>query len=146
MPELQSGIAIARGRRMRAVTLFACLLLMTGCDEAQTSPTSPLDAEFALAPGEGRRIEGESVMVTFVGVSGDSRCPADAICVWGGSATVTIAVVSGLSSQDYELHTGDMQPVVHNGLTIGLVQLSPYPFSARPIAPGEYRATLKVTR
>jgi hypothetical protein len=131
---------------MRAVMLFVCLLLMTGCDEAQTSPTSPLDAEFTLAPGEGRRIEGESTTVTFVGVSGDSRCPADAICVWGGSATVTIAVASGVASQGYELLTGDMRPVVHNGLTIALVQLSPYPFSSRTIAPGEYRATLKVTR
>ena len=131
---------------MRAVMLLVCLLLMTGCDEAQTAPTSPLDAAFTLAPGAGRRIEGESATVTFVGVSGDSRCPADAICVWGGSATVTIAVASGVATQGYELLTGDMRPVVHNGLTIALVQLSPYPFSSRTIAPGEYRATLTVTR
>jgi hypothetical protein len=131
---------------MRGLLLLVCLFLMTGCDEAPTSPTSPLDAEFTLAPGEGRRIEGESLTVTFVGVSGDSRCPADAICVWGGSATVEIAVASGFASQGYELLTGDMQPVVHNGLTIALVQLSPYPFSSRTIAPGEYRATLKVMR
>ena len=76
----------------------------------------------------------------------DSRCPADAICVLGGSATVAIAVASGLSNQSYELRTGDMQPVVHDGLTIALVQLMPYPFSTRTIAPDEYRATLKVTR
>jgi hypothetical protein len=119
---------------------------MTGCDEANTSPTSPLDVEFTLAPGEGRRIEGEPATVTFVGVSGDSRCPADAICILGGSATVRITVASGLASSPYELRTGDMQPVVHNGLTIALIQLSPYPFSARTIAPDEYRATLKVAR
>jgi hypothetical protein len=146
MPELQSGIVIAHAPRVRALLLFVCLLLMTGCDEAQTSPTAPLDAEFTLPPGEGRRIEGESVSVTFVGVSGDSRCPADAICVLGGSATVKITVASGFSSQGYDLLTGDMRPVVHDGLTIALVQLSPYPFSARTIAPDEYRATLKVTR
>ena len=131
---------------MRAVILFVCLLLMTACGDGQTSPTSPIDAEFTLAPGEGRRIEGESVTVSFAGVSGDSRCPADAICVWGGSATVKVTVASGVATQAYELLTGDMQPVVHNGLTIALVQLSPYAFSARTIAPGEYRATLKVTR
>ncbi len=131
---------------MRALLLFACLLLMTGCDEAQTSPTAPLDAEFTLAPGEGRRIEGESVTVTFVGVSGDSRCPADAICITGGSATVKITVSSGFSSQGYDLLTDDMKPAVHGGLTIALVQLSPYPLSTRTIAPNEYRATLKVSR
>ena len=131
---------------MRIAPLFFCLLLMTGCNEAQTSPTAPVDAEFTLAPGEARRIEGEVLTIKFVGVSGDSRCPADAICVLGGSATVAIAVASGLSNQSYDLRTGDMQPVVHEGLTIALVQLMPYPFSARTIAPSEYRATLKVTR
>jgi hypothetical protein len=131
---------------MRAVFVLYCLILMTGCDEAQTAPTSRLDSEFTLAPGDARRIEDASITVRFVGVSGDSRCPADAICVHGGSASVNITVTSGLSSQAHELRTGDLEPVVHNGVTIALVQLSPYPFSARTIAPGEYRATLKATR
>jgi len=131
---------------MRAASLFFCLLLMTGCDAAQTSPATPVNTEFTLAPGEARRIDGELVTIRFVGVSGDSRCPADAVCVLGGSATVAIAVASGLSNQPYDLRTGDMQPVVHDDLTIALVELMPYPFSARTIAPDEYRATLKVTR
>jgi hypothetical protein len=120
--------------------------MMTACDELQTSPTTPLDAAFTLAPGDARRIEGESATLSFVGVTGDSRCPADAICVLGGSATARITVASGLSTRIYELTTGDMQPVVHDGLMIALIQLSPYPFSGRTIAPDEYRATLKVTR
>jgi hypothetical protein len=131
---------------MRVAALFFCLFLVTGCDDAQTSPTAPVNTEFTLAPGEARRIDGEFVTVRFIGVSGDSRCPADAICVLGGSATVEIAVASGLSNRSYDLRTGDMQPVVHDGLTIALVQLMPYPFSARTIAPDEYRATLKATR
>ena len=131
---------------MRVAALFFCLFLMTGCDDAQTSPTAPVNTEFTLAPGEARRIDGEFVTVRFIGVSGDSRCPADAICVLGGSATVAIAVASGLSNRSYDLRTGDMQPVVHEGLTIALVQLMPYPFSASTIAPDQYRATLKVTR
>ena len=131
---------------MRVASLFFCLFLMTGCGDAQTSPTAPVNSEFTLAPGEARRIDGEVVTIRFVGVSGDSRCPADAICVLGGSATVAIAVASGLSNQSYDLRTGDMQPVVHDGLTIALVELMPYPFSARTIAPADYRATFKVTR
>jgi hypothetical protein len=79
-------------------------------------------------------------------VSGDSRCPADAICIQAGSATVHIAARSDESTREYELHTGDMQPVQHDGLTIALVNLAPYPFSSKTIEPDEYRATLKVTR
>jgi hypothetical protein len=44
------------------------------------------------------------------------------------------------------VHTGDLKPVTHDDLTIHLVELAPYPFSSRTIAPNEYRATLRVTR
>src|SRR5262245_26093143 len=112
MRTLQPGTALARGLFMRIAALFFCLLLMTGCDQAQTSPTAPVDAEFTLAPGQARRIEGEPLAISFVGVSGDSRCPADALCVLGGSATVAITVASGLLTRPYDLRTGDMKPVV----------------------------------
>jgi hypothetical protein len=86
------------------------------------------------------------VSVRFNRVSGDSRCPADAVCILGGDALVHITALSRQSSRDYELHTGDMRPVQHDGVTIALVQLQPYPFSSQTIQPGDYRATLKVSR
>jgi hypothetical protein len=146
MSNLQSGTALAQMASMRGFIVAACLLLMTGCSASETGPTSPLDTEFTLAPGESRRIDGEALSIRFDGVAGDSRCPADALCVLGGSATVRIAVVSGFSRHPYELRTGDLQPVRHDRLTITLVQLAPYPFSARTIAPDEYRASFTVTR
>jgi hypothetical protein len=83
----------------------------------------------------------------FEGVTGDSRCPIDAICIQGGDASVQLTVVpdSG-AGRAYVLHTGDMRPVSHNELTIALVDLTPYPFSTRPVAPQEYRATVRVSR
>jgi hypothetical protein len=47
--------------------------------------------------------------------------------------------------QSYVLHTGDLRPVTHGDLTIGLVELSPYPFASRPIDPADYRAKLGIT-
>jgi len=91
-------------------------------------------------------IESESFSVRFEGVSGDSRCPADAMCIQGGSADVRLTARSASSSQELVLKTGDMRPVQYGDTTIALVELSPYPFSSRTIAPNEYRATLKVTR
>jgi hypothetical protein len=92
------------------------------------------------------RVEGTSLTVRFNDVSGDSRCPADAICIQGGSADVRITALSDGSTRNYELRTGDMRPVQHDDLTISLVQLAPYPFSSRKILPEDYRVTLKVTR
>ena len=116
-----------------------------GCDESP--PTGPsLNEEFTLAPGEITTIADAGVRIRFDQVEGDSRCPADAVCVQGGDALVRIAVVERSTERPYELHTGNMEPVTHDGLTIALVQLQPYPFSSRTIEPGDYRATLRVTR
>jgi hypothetical protein len=129
---------------MRPLISIVCAVLLTACKATPTGPSSPLDREFTLAPGETMSIKETSLLVRFNGVSGDSRCPADAFCIQGGSATVKITAASARSTREYELHTGDMRPVMHEGFTIALTQLSPYPFSSRTIQPGEYRATLKV--
>ena len=107
---------------------------------------SPISKQVVLAPGQSVSLS-EAVELRFDGVSGDSRCPADAVCVWGGDALVQVAVLRARrGSQSYTLHTGDMRPVTHEDLTIALVELSPYPFSAKPIQPGDYRATLRISR
>jgi hypothetical protein len=131
---------------MRSVLLFACLLFVTACDESLTGPTVALNQEFVLAPGGAAVIDGASIAVRFNQVTGDSRCPADVVCIQGGDAIVGITVLGDQGPRDYELHTGNMRPVRHETLTIALVQLVPYPFSSRTIEPGDYRATLKVTR
>lgn len=121
-------------------------VLLGACDESPTGPTVPLNEQFELAPAQTRLVDGTGVAVRFDRVSGDSRCPADALCIQGGDALVHITVTSERRNQMYELHTGDMRPVQHGAFTIALVQLQPYPFSSRTIRPEEYRATLRVTR
>lgn len=133
---------------MRCLFVVSCLVLVTACtDPSPIGPTVPLNERFELAPGQSAIIEGAVLQVTFQRVSGDSRCPADAVCIQGGDAIVVIEANSadGLR-REYDLHTGDMRPVTHRDFTIELVQLLPYPFSSRTIQPDEYRATLRVTR
>ncbi len=129
---------------MRLALLFGALLVLTACDEA-TAPTVFINQKFTLAPGEQARLAGTTTDIAFDGVEGDSRCPADAICIQGGDALVKIRVIEGSRKTSYDLHPGDMKPVAHDNLTIALVELAPYPFSTSPITPGDYRATLKVT-
>ena len=78
-------------------------------------------------------------------VSGDSRCPADAMCIQGGDAVVKLQVTSANDTREVELHTGNMQPVASGNLTVELLQLltvqRPYD-SARTGT----RATIRVTR
>ena len=118
-----------------------------GCrDATPTRPTGFVNTLVVLAPGQTTEVSGAGIRVRFQGVMGDSRCPADAFCIQGGDAIVRIEVTSSAGTRTYDLHTGNMQPAHHADVTIALVQLNPYPFSSRPIAPGEYRATFRVTR
>ena len=126
-----------------------CLLAATGCDE--TSPVAPsvgLDSRFTLGPGQLATVTGAGFRLLFVGVTGDSRCPGDAICIQGGDALAQVRAIDG-GSVPYELHTGDSSraAVVHGGFRVALEELQPYPFSSRPpIQPGDYRATFIVSR
>jgi hypothetical protein len=130
---------------MRQTFLVVGMALWAAC--SPSSPTARLNQDFVLAPGESARITGADVSVRFVGVQGDSRCPADVVCIQGGDAIVRIEVLStAAAARLYDLHTGNMRPVLHEDLTIALVELAPYPFSSRTTQPGEYRATLRVTR
>ena len=134
---------------MRAAVLLMCLLCVTGCDEkSPVSPTVSLNERFTLSPGEVAVIDDADLRVEFVRVTGDSRCPADAICIQGGDATVQVRASAGQDSTLLGLHTGDASQAseVYRGARITLVELQPYPFSSRTIAPEEYRATLTVTQ
>jgi hypothetical protein len=132
------------GMRALGAILFAVL---TASCVTSTTPTIPLDQNFTLAPGELIVIDETSIGIRFIGVTGDSRCPADALCIQGGDAIVRIEVHPNHGDKvTYELHTGSLRPVVHNGQVIRLIQLDPYPFSSRTIDPKDYRATLRVTR
>ncbi len=132
---------------MRQLAVLICLFSVTACSDSPTGPTVPLNSEFVLAPGSAAMIEEASTAIRFNRVTGDSRCPGDAICIQGGDAIVSVTVTSTDGSRDHELHTGTMAPVRHDDLTVTLVQLTPYPFgSLPPIQPDDYRATLRVTR
>ncbi len=135
---------------MRSLLLISCLLVATGCDEnSPTGPTVPLNERFTLAPGDTAVIADTDTRVQFLRVSGDSRCPGDAICIQGGDALVHVRVYDDGSPSEYELHTGDSSQasVMHGLLRIALQELQPYPFGSRPpISAGDYRATLSVTR
>ncbi len=136
---------------MRAAVVLMCLLCVTGCDEkSPVGPTVPLNERFTLSPGEVAAIEDADLRLQFVRVTGDSRCPGDAICIQGGDATVQVlAAGDGSDSSLLGLHTGDSSQAsaVYQGVRITLVELQPYPFSSLPpIEPDDYRATLTATR
>ena len=131
---------------MRLVVALVSLLMTTACFGDSPVTPSPVNQELTLAPGQTVGVQGSNLTVKFTGVSGDSRCPADALCVTGGSATVRFDVTVGSTKRDFTFETGNLQPVAAGGVTVELLQLAPYPFSASPIQPQDYRATIRLKR
>ena len=112
---------------MRMTLLVSCLLAATACSEKRpVGPSTPLNQQFTLPRGDTIAIDGTSVSLQFVEVSGDSRCPADAFCIWGGDATVHVRALDTGAGADYTLHTGDSSraAATHRQLRIELVQLA----------------------
>jgi len=134
---------------MRLAALVFCLLAATACDESSpTGPTVSLDARFTLAPGDTASIQGRGVKLRFESVTGDSRCPGDAVCITGGDAIVKVTGSGDGGTLSLELHTGDSSraSVTYGSVKVTLVELQPYPFGSLPaIKPGDYRDTLVVS-
>lgn len=67
--------------------------------------------------------------VKFISVIEDSRCPADAKCVWAGNAKIQISVRSGKrAAKTLELNsTLKPQSIVYEGYEITFVDLNPKP-------------------
>jgi hypothetical protein len=130
---------------MSRYAFAVALLALSACKTTTPASPTPIDRQLTLAAGEIARLA-DGLTVRFTGVPADSRCPGDAICVWAGDATVRLEVTAASGRVERELHTARAQPVSHEGATIDLVSLDPYPFQSRPIQPGDYRATLRVRR
>ena len=128
--------------------VFALLAALAASEDAARPRSVHLDDSFSLHAGESAKVDSEKLEIRFEGVVSDSRCPKGAQCIVEGDATVRITVKKASAKTSYELHTSERaaQEASHDGLTIRLVRLDPYPVEGKAIDGRDYEATLLVTR
>lgn len=116
----------------RVAVVLLLVLLLTSCvvEEQEPLVEAALDRPFVLEQGQSALIGSEDVLVTFVNVVEDSRCPSDVVCVWQGDVTVKLEV-SFLGGESLEVELSDDQQV--EDLVVDLLQVNPYPVSGEPI-------------
>lgn len=134
--------------RFAAATTVASLV-WTACSVA--GPPVPVEAgkSFSLRIGESARAGTEALRVGFEGVTADSRCPKAERCVSAGDATVRVWLQRGSGPKEVrELHTapGATQAANAQNHEVRLLRLDPYPVTGKPIAKGDYSATLTLLR
>lgn len=136
---------------MKRTFLAAALLLAVSACDSATSPSrsARLGEAFELRPGEAAAIADELLVVTFEGVSSDSRCPSNVVCIRAGEGVVELALrrlpsTTGrltLKTDPLDETTGRFE-----GYAVRLDTLQPYPAAPEPIPAADYRVRLTVTR
>jgi hypothetical protein len=127
---------------------FAFVVLTAGsCAHNPVSPSVPTGREFEIKVGDSVSVQGADFDLRFSHVAQDSRCPADAVCVWAGDAEAVFAITRrGSPASPVSLHTEPSrgQQATVGDWTLTLSTLQPYPYSGRPVAASDYKAMLRV--
>jgi len=135
------------GRAAGYLTVVALSLVSTGfhCGEAMQVK---LGEPFELRVGEKVRVEGGELVLTFLAVPQDSRCPKGEQCITAGKARLSFeAAPRNGAAAGFELDTAsESEEMDISGFRIALLGLSPYPVSGRPISPQDYLAKILVQR
>lgn len=118
----------------------------TAATAAETSPSGATGAtEVVIAPGGYIRLP-DGPQLTFVGVGEDSRCPKDALCTWPGQAVLAFNLKTAEgNAQDFQVtYQGHATTATIAGSAVTVSDVQPYPVSAMPIEPNDYRVTASI--
>jgi hypothetical protein len=101
---------------------------------------------FELRIGQKASLAGGDLVLTFLAVPQDSRCPKGEQCIVAGKALVSLeAVPRDGAAVTLEVDTSrESEEMEISGFQISFVGLSPYPVSGRPIGPQDYLVKLSV--
>ena len=126
------------------VTFGSFFALACGGSSSTSGPSAVINQETELAPGQTAQVG--PLRITFTGVSGDSRCPVDVVCVWEGDAVADLTLSQPTGAvETRELHTSNPRSATYGGFQIELVRLDPAPRSTQAIPPASYRLVVRVT-
>jgi hypothetical protein len=125
--------------------LLALALAAAACSHAPTTPSAPIGTPFRIGVGQTLRLNG-GLELGFDEVLEDSRCPADAVCVWAGRARLKAWLSVNGARREIELQTDTPQPLRVDGFEFDVQALEPFPVSNVRIDKRGYVATLVVAR
>ncbi len=133
---------------MRWSQLALCALLL-GCDgNSATDPEFlrvPLGSIFKVFPGDVASIQGTDIVVQFVTVSTDNRCPPELTCIVPGDAQVDIRVsAGGEGRRAVALHTNTAEGPNSEAVGDYVLQLVWLDPASLPRRANTYMATLIV--
>lgn len=110
--------------------------LIDGNNDAQSTATTSAEAgTFTMSLYETRVVEGTTINVWAV--TEDSRCPANANCVWAGRVTVAMHIGTAMGTSTNELEPGEFVTTENKKIT--LKEVLPQQILDHKITDDEYR-------
>lgn len=131
---------------------IATIALGNSCSKSNNQRLEEGMIELKLHESAEGRIDGNTVKLGFDAVVSDSRCPANAMCVWQGAATAAFSFSKNGATHRFNLSTLTMKPhytkdTVLAGYKIEFINLLPYPGTFTPPVPdSQIKAELKITK
>jgi hypothetical protein len=128
-------------------TLFLSLILTLIFGGAALTANAQSAQQVSVRINNQKSVMRDRLRIKFVAVE-DSRCPADANCIWAGNAKVTIRVTNRRGqSRTFDLNTNlPGKSARFDGYEIKLGNVSPYPRSNIRINRNGYTASFTITK
>ncbi len=134
-----------------SILAFTLMAFVNSCSK-NGSKLKEGTVELKLSECESGIISGDNLKLCFNTVVSDSRCPANAQCIWQGTAEGRFTFTKNNETSTFVLSTLDQPPTykkdtVLMGYKIEFVNLHPYPQKAGNAIPDSQRkAELKITK
>ena len=136
--------------KLKHILVFTAIvfIFLTGCSKNQVAVKVSPGEDFTIGVGQSARITGEDMIVKFVEVIGDSRCPQNVNCVWEGVASSHVTIThKDVSYQIVLNQPGHTEYAEETFIDYTFTySLNPYPREGEEISPDEYRLTLTITK
>ena len=126
--------------------------LGNSCSKSRDKQLREGTIELKLHESAEGRIKGDKVKLVFEAVVSDSRCPANAMCIWQGAATARFSFTKNGDTHRFNLSTITMEPTyikdtIIAGYRLEFINLLPYPGTYTPPVPdSQIKAELKITK
>jgi hypothetical protein len=105
-----------------------------------------LGQQFTLPVNRTAEITGESLLIRFVAVTSDSRCPTGVVCIWSGQARCQLEITYQYATETLEVTISSNMGLVmvYHQYTIRAT-LEPYPQAHQQIKSDEYLLKMTIT-
>ena len=131
---------------------ISTITLGNSCSKSNNKRLEEGSIELKLHESAEGNIKEDRVKLGFDAVVSDSRCPANAVCIWQGAATAAFSFTKNGDTHRFNLSTLTMKPgytkdTIIAGYKIEFINLLPYPGTFTPPAPdSQIKAELKFTK